>query len=150
MRFETKQRIVRTVVWALALWPLLHFGVVRVFDLNPWKFLGFAMYAVPVAQMRVNLVSLRDGQAIPFKRDEVSEELMRAAFRYSELRLDLGKLAKPDRIAKGLLEENPELDGVRIEVGRSYIDRRDGILKFDYQTYDYFRDGEQAARGGRG
>jgi hypothetical protein len=140
MKWKTRQRIVRTVLALLTVWPLFHVGVTRAFDMNPWKFLGFGMYAVPTAKVQVSLFAFREGQLVPFRREEVGQEVMHATFRYSWRRVDLGTLARPDAIAQGLLKEHPEIEGVRVEIMRSYVDRDDGMLKLDIQPYDYFRE----------
>lgn len=42
-----KRRAWRAILSALALWPLLHFTLVKQYAINPWKFFGLAMYCRP-------------------------------------------------------------------------------------------------------
>ena len=38
---------------ALMLWPAVHFALVERYDIVPWKFFGFAMYAVSEPGMTI-------------------------------------------------------------------------------------------------
>jgi hypothetical protein len=55
----------RAVSWALAAvaaWPVIHLVACRVWHLNPWKFGGWAMYAVPPPRVQLDVRILDGGE----------------------------------------------------------------------------------------
>ena len=47
MKTTTKLKLLRVVLVALTIWPLLHLCLVEAFDVNPWKLAGWGMYSAP-------------------------------------------------------------------------------------------------------
>jgi hypothetical protein len=139
MSLASKQSVLRVFFIVVALWPLIHFGATKAFDINPWKLCGFAMYTVPHPEPRVVLLALAGEATIPFGPDHVSDEAMERLKRFGFLRQGLGRLVTPERLGQRLLDEQPDIDGVRIEVHQKYIDLADGMLKLRRTAYEYRR-----------
>ncbi|HSQ00629.1 MAG TPA: hypothetical protein VL049_25680, partial [Candidatus Dormibacteraeota bacterium] len=60
-----KQRLVVSVLAVLALWPLAHRALVWRYDLDPWRFFGWAMYCTPRLPVDVSLFAVEDGARVP-------------------------------------------------------------------------------------
>ena len=64
-----KRRLVAAGLLLFALWPPLHFALVRRYDVDPWKLFGFAMYSVPGTMRTVRIVGIDEAR---LDRGEVS------------------------------------------------------------------------------
>ncbi len=42
-----KKRVVFVAIVILALWPIVHHGIVATYDINPWLYFGLSMYTRP-------------------------------------------------------------------------------------------------------
>ncbi|REJ65510.1 MAG: hypothetical protein DWQ31_17915 [Planctomycetota bacterium] len=64
MTHARKQSIAIAMLLALAIWPLIHFGLVQRFGISPWKFGGFAMYCTPNPLLEITIFR-SDHQEVP-------------------------------------------------------------------------------------
>jgi len=42
-----KKRVLFVALVFLAVWPILHHGIVTTYDMDPWLYFGMSMYARP-------------------------------------------------------------------------------------------------------
>ena len=135
-------------VWlvAFALWPLAHFGLVRAYGLDPWKFAGWATFAAPVFQPNVVLFrielhgaqTLDDIQAAKIDPREWSEDLRRVYRRYLTVRAEFGRLvAPPEQLGRKLLEEHGGTGMVLVVVQTREINRANGLMQTQLERFVY-------------
>jgi len=87
MEYRTKQRVVKVGLVILAIWPLIHIGVVHSTGLSPWRGFGWAMYTVPVLKVDVGVRHLEGDVGQPTRKgtDRVVQSLKRYVKRYQAL-----------------------------------------------------------------
>lgn len=135
-------------VWliAFAIWPLVHHGLARAYDIDVSKFAGWATLAAPVLPANVVLFrielhgaeTLDDIQAAKISPMEWSADLRKLHRRYGAVRNNFGRLAPPpEQLGGKLLEEHGETGMVLIVVQTRRIDRLDGRINADIEKYVY-------------
>ena len=113
MSTARKLAIVRALVIALAVWPLVHHALVVGYGMNPWHLFGFSMYCKPRAPIGV---FLRDARGAEIPQNRLPPEINTAIATYAERRRVLGELARPDGLARDLFDSTPWLKNVQIAV----------------------------------
>jgi hypothetical protein len=128
----------------VAIWPLLHRGLVAEFQLNPWKLGGFAMYATATPPLRVTVFrNTSDGVAPLDERRlpaAIREELMRFRIR----RHALGRLHSADDVGRSILAALPEIDWIVVSIQRMTIDPETARMRSSRNRYRYSKDSEQS------
>ncbi len=139
MSLQTKRRIVVGVVLAHALWPLAHFALTTSFELNPWKFFGWAMYAsVPVA-VTLELDPIARGPGEQAREHAWSPVVRKTGDVFTRERKLWGRLIAPDALASAALAERPGIAGVSIRVGRIALDPASAHMVETDRVYYYRR-----------
>jgi hypothetical protein len=109
----------RLILLVLALWPPVHHVMVKSYDLNPWKLLGFSMYCLP----HVASTFYIDETRVPARPiSDVSPTLRAAMEDYSSTRNCLGRLAHPRGIARKILQEKPAIEALLIQIQVTRLD----------------------------
>jgi hypothetical protein len=103
------------LVSALGIWPPVHIALVQVFDVNPWKFGGWAMYASPKPTARLTLNE--SGTNLP-------QTVKDASAAYVEDVVAYGRFADPSRLREALASAGLEVEVSLIE----HRMRRDGCM----------------------
>ena len=120
-----KRRIIIVFLVAFTLWPLAHRAMVAAFNINPWKFYGWAMFCVPNPKTTVGVFAIKGGESVrlsPTKADRVDQSA------YNFRRGILGSLTSPNDFARALLRRHPEVDGVGVVVVQYHVDWRTALL----------------------
>ena len=86
-----KRRVILTGLALLSVWPVAHHSLVTSFDMDPWRFLGFSMYAVPKSMIKVRAVEMSWAPAVPAERRELETSVKRA-FDLHLAKLQAGRL----------------------------------------------------------
>ncbi len=122
-----------------ALWPAAHIGLVKLWDVNPWKLAGWGMYPAPQmpAELRISCFTPDNVGVYPLRT--LPPELEAAQHDFLRARLGLGRLARPRALARALLDYYPGIDGVSIEVAQPVLNRRSGLVEERAATYEYRR-----------
>lgn len=142
----TKKRIVILVLVALAIWPWVHQGLVAYYDLDPWRFFGFAMYAVPPSSGWAHLIEIRDGDEVHFHYTTLKTEPRAAWEDYSRRRPVWGRLLEPHRIADAVFESRAGLQELKIIVARDIISRSTALVEStNGMVYHYKRADDPAS-----
>lgn len=124
---------------AVFLWPPVHHGLVRSFDLDPWSFFGWSMYAVPNLRLNVRAARLEAGSAPDW--NAISPALYGPMRAYALKRQRWGELLPPDALAEQIFAEQPEHPGLLIRVRRWVIDRDSARLQPRDRDYRYDKPG---------
>ncbi len=127
-----KRAIVHGWLIGFALWPAVHIGLVKRWDVNPWKLMGWGMYAAPQMPAELRITGVRsDGTTVSLTDVDT--------YAFQRARLGLGDLARPERLARAILDRDAALDGVTIEVDQPKVSRRTGIIEVRTTRYTYRR-----------
>ncbi len=73
-----RRRVLLVFLAALSVWPLAHHGLVRAFDMDAWRLLGFSMYAVPKPLVKVQAVEMSWAPEVPDAQRVLPEPVKRA------------------------------------------------------------------------
>ncbi len=144
MSTALRKRVASAFILFVAVWPLVHYGLCRTFDINPWKFNGFAMYTVPVRQIELVYVGIGNGREEriePFEHPALAKE----AKRFQQGVWTLGRLYPPHLLANMIFDEFPQYDEVLVVTGVYRINRETKLMDLDQRHYRYTRPGRDAA-----
>lgn len=145
MSLAARRRLLVAFLALFAAWPPLHFLLVQRYEINPWKFAGWAMYARPPARVSVSLAGEGPSGPVavrPVPRGELEE------FRLA--RVHFGRMARPDRLALALFRRDPRLRRLAVRVTALHLVAGADRLRSSRQLFDYRRVGRGAVRDGEG
>ncbi|MHC5023822.1 MAG: hypothetical protein ACYTGG_07910 [Planctomycetota bacterium] len=133
MTFETRRKLVVWILVVVSAWPLVHHGLTRGLGLNPWKWFGWSMYAVPSGRVRVFPHTLDDrplGVAQMQRLSPDAQRRLQAAYQqFIRMCEGFGENAEPDGFARALLEAYPGVDGVKLDVEWIGMTRETGMYE---------------------
>ena len=133
----------RTLAVALllfaALWPLVHRVLVARYDLNPWKFGGWAMYTTPTPPLLVALFTKQSAGFAVIDESTLSMVAQQQLKSFREERHALGKLRRPDELARTVLRTRPDLSSVVVIVQRMTLDHDTALVVPTKDIYNYDR-----------
>jgi len=133
-----KRNAVRTALIAFAVWPLLHIGLIRAYDLNPWKFAGWGMYAAPQLVCGVRILGIApDGT--DYELRSIAEPIEPALAEFRRRRNGLRGLATPDALGDAVLRHYSAIAAVRIVVVQPVLDPPSGMIHEVETRYEYRR-----------
>lgn len=138
---------VGVLAWA-AVWPLVHRGLVAVWDVNPWKLSGFAMYTTPTPPVQVVAFEAKDGALAPIDEAALPDAARRVLRRFRIERHALGALRPPDDVGRALLDARPDLPHVVIAVQRMRLDPETARMTSIRRQFVYERDASAPLRSG--
>jgi hypothetical protein len=136
---DLKRAWVHGALIVFALWPAAHIGLVKAWNVNPWKLAGWGMYAAPQIPAELRITSFTAGEAEASPLLELPAELEATQYAFLRARLGLGDLARPAKLARALLEHDSTLAGVSIEVVQPVLNPGTGIVEERRTTYAYRR-----------
>jgi len=132
MKLTTKQRIVKVGLAILAVWPLIHIGVVHKTGISPWRGFGWGMYTQPVLDVRVGLRSLEaDPSSKPSPTPAAKAALLEEMKAYIKHYQALGANAKPGRIARAVLIAYPHFRSFEINTSQYALDTKTALIVED-------------------
>ena len=134
-----KRRVVRGTLLLVALWPFAHRGLVARFDVSPWKFGGWAMYAAPTPPVLVAVFRPDVGGWRLVSRERFSPATQATFDRFEQARHALGDFHRPDALARAVLDERPDLAEIAIVVERMRLDPATARMTSRKARYDYDR-----------
>jgi len=113
----------------VALWPLLHRGLVARFEVNPWKLGGLAMYTTAVPPLGVVVLRKSAQGLVAVDERQLDDETRRELERFRIRRHALGELQSADPLGRQLLAALPDADWLVIAVQRLQLDPTTARLK---------------------
>lgn len=139
MTLAGKQRLVVTVLAVLAVWPLAHRALVWRYDLDPWRFFGWAMYCTPKLPAEVTLFAITGGARTAVPLSSLSREQRRAVHALRKRRAVWGTLASPARAGDALLAARPDAEAVEVVVEKWYLDPATASIATHVEPYRFSR-----------
>lgn len=139
MTLAAKQRLVVGVLAALAVWPLVHRALVWRYDLDPWRFFGWAMYCTPKLPAEVKLFAIEDGARAPVPLSALDRRQRRAIYSLRQRRGLWGRLASAERAGAVLLAARPQADAVEVVVEKWYLDRETASIATHVEPHRFER-----------
>ena len=125
-----KRHTVVGLLAVLAVWPIVHRGLVARYEISPWKLYGWAMYCDVVSSvMRVRVMEI-DGRRILYKAGPNLPPYVRREWnRFQDFRRVFGLLHEPDALGAALLRALPNALRVEIQVVRTQLDPESSLIK---------------------
>lgn len=139
MTLAGKQRLVVAALAVLAAWPPAHRALVWRYDLDPWRFFGWAMYCTPKLPAEVALFAIENGQRVPVELRSLSREQRRAIYSLRRRRSVWGTLASPARAGAALRAARPQADAVEVVVSKWYLDPTTASIATRAETHRFER-----------
>ena len=139
MTLAGKQRLVVAMLAVLAAWPLAHRALVVRYDLDPWRFFGWAMYCTPKLPATISLFAIEDGVRQPVEIRSLSRDGRRAIAVLRRRRSLWGTLASPDRAGQALLAARPDAEAVEVVVSKLYLNPATASIDTHVETHRFVR-----------
>lgn len=136
MTLASKRKCVLALLWVLGVWPLAHRYLVQRFEVNPWRFFGWAMYCTPALAPRVE-VWLDTAEARVALDTAADPELERLIASFERQRLAWGELRRPDDIGRRVLDQQPQATRVEVEVVTRRLDPSRASIRARSRLYAY-------------
>lgn len=134
------------LVALVAVWPLVHRGLVAWLDLNPWKLGGFAMYTTASPPLAIDVFGLAAGRVLVLDAASLPTQARIEHERFARARHALGELARPDELAAILLQARPELSQVAVLIRHFSLDPATARMVERRTQYTYDRGGPREGR----
>jgi hypothetical protein len=117
-------------------WPIAHAGLVARYQLDPWEFFGWSMYALPAARVQVLVEVERGGETRPLR---AMGEMRLRVQRFARRRTALGLLAPTEVLAREILVADSTIDAVVIVTREIVLDRASTLLVANDVRYRHTR-----------
>ena len=118
MSLRLKRWLAGGLLAVAAIWPLVHFGLVRGLEVSPWKLGGFAMYSEPVPPVLVVILEPGEQALVPVDPRSLPPPAARALLEFQKDRHALGALVEPEALGRAVLAARPDLPAVVIALQR--------------------------------
>lgn len=116
MKITRRSRLVAAVAWFVVLWPLVQIVLVEVALVNPWRLMGFAMYATD-HEIRVTVKKrAADGASIDIDPRSLPPEARDAYDAFVTRRAVLGRLHSPATFVNVWRRVDPTVEGAAVEL----------------------------------
>lgn len=136
MSFDAKKKLTAALIAIFLAWPVVHLAAAHVFEINPWKFAGFGMYAVPVPEYTMAVTGYTsDNRSFTAWPGEVRE----AGDAFLKRRKNYGRLANPRAMANAAFDAVPAVDRIEIVITHAYLDPKTSRIASESRTYTYKR-----------
>lgn len=110
------KKLVAGVAWFVVMWPLVQIALVEVAHTNPWRLMGFAMYATE-HDIEVTLKKHPPGgSSVDIAPTALPPEARRAYEAFVAKRAVLGRLHSPASFVETWRRADPTVGGVEIDV----------------------------------
>ena len=138
MSARAKARVVFVALTLLTVWPAVHVFLAVRYDLSAWKLAGWGMYATPrFGPLGVEISGRADAQARWIKLASPSAQLREDAREFVARYRWLGRLIRPDTLARTALREHPQWRELRVTMVRPMLDKDTGMVVVRRQPFDY-------------
>ena len=137
---RAKQWILWSVLALAGLWPFVHRALVPKYELNPWKFGGWAMYTTPTPPVQVALFKIVGREKFHVPEDTLSSDVVSALDDFRKRRHAVGLLARPDAVAEAVFEAPGDLDLLLVLIQRMTLDHETALTTSSKDDYWYERE----------
>jgi len=129
MTIRRKARVVHATLAVLAVWPMVHIGLVWRYDVSPWKLAGWGMYTTPRFDMVAMDAYGHDAATGTWTRvTSASPAVNATANTFLEHHRWLRRLASANALAAAIKDDHPEWDALRVRVAYPRIDLDTGMV----------------------
>lgn len=138
MSLTLKRRVLYAGLLLFTLWPLAHMYLVTHFEVSAWKLAGWGMYATP----RPSFVQMAVFGRRPDRREfegltSIPAPCQEQASQFLSRERWLGRLIRPDGVARSFREQTPQFADLRIIMNVPALDRETGMIIVKQITYEY-------------
>ncbi len=137
MSLGAKRKLVTGILLVLALWPGVHLLLSSHYQIDPWEFFGWGMYALPSPQVHVRIEQLVDGRPLLVRPSDATLERLDA---FARERSRFGRFAELDVLGRDLLALEPQMQGIVVVLRRWELDRKTALFDFDETRHRFDRD----------
>lgn len=137
MSTRAKKNGVAALLVSLALWPVVHLFLSTRYEIDPWEFMGWGMYALPSPQVHVRIERLIDGRPYVIRPSDATLERLDA---FSTARTRFGLFAKVEELGPEILALEPEMEGIVVILRRWELDRESARFGYREEEYSFDRD----------
>jgi len=134
-----KHRLVFILLLLFAAWPLVHYGLVQRYQLDAWKYGGWAMYVVPARNPELRASIRVEDEWQPLDVERMDDVLRGEALRFAHKRRVQSFRVEPSDLGRVILERHAEVQETRITVDDFKIDPETGRVQLQTFVYDYAR-----------
>ena len=131
-----KRRALAAAVVVLAIWPALHLALAVRYEIDPWEFLGWGMYALPSPQVHARVEQLVDGRSVMVRPSDRSLARLDA---FATARTRFGRLASVDALGSDLLALEPQMEGVAVVLRRWVLDPETASFEYTEERFEFRR-----------
>ena len=135
-RLTRKTHLLAAAVVVLALWPAVHLFLAVRYEIDPWEFLGWGMYALPSPQVHVRIEQLVGGRSVIVRP---SDRTLARLDRFATERTRFGRFASVDRLGREVLALEPQMEGVVVILRRWTLDRGSATFDFSEERFPFER-----------
>ena len=140
MMARGKRRFAGIALFVFAVWPLVQYSMTQRYQVDPWKFAGWAMYTVPKFQPRIEAFLLKNDRLEPVALGStdfaaVGEALEGLIYETTYL----GELADFDSLAREIRRAAGPEWPIEIVVSRYFIDPDTSVLTAGRKSHFYER-----------
>ena len=141
MKGSTRRRLMLAMVAFVLVWPIAHVGLVARYQLDPWEFFGWSMYALPAARVQVLVEVERGGEKHPLR---AMGEMRRRVQYFARRRTALGLLVPTESLAREIFATDSTIDAVIIVTREITLDRDTTLLVGRVVRHRHTRDANGA------
>jgi hypothetical protein len=137
-----RRNAVAALLGFVAVFPLVHRGLVARYEIDPWKLGGFAMYAAPTLPVLVAvLVEVEgSGRLAPLDESTLPADVRARLDLFRIERVALGRLREPRDAARAVFAARPDVRGLVLLVQRTTLDRRTARTMASVERFLYERE----------
>ena len=136
MKARTLKLVFSHLLIIFLCWPLVHFYLVKEYDINPWKLFGFAMYATH-HQSGVTIVDITQDNGRQVLPSSLPDKVQKQLYAYIDKRTFWGKFVVPDELGKSILISNENYKQIMIRVFTLRLEGKTGMIKSRAMDYHY-------------
>ena len=131
--------LIHGILVIFAVWPVAQIALVLTYDANPWKFAGWGMYSAPRIPRAARIFCRTPDEVGRYELRTLRPEFDLKYREFLIARRELGRLARPDALARAVLDYYPAIVATEILVIDPRMDPRTGLISDRATTYDYPR-----------
>lgn len=137
MTLRGKKLFVGAILLAVTVWPAAHRLLVARYDMSPWKFFGWAMYCRPPSQISVVIDRPGMNSGDPPSTFTAPVDWDVRISRFLRWRKHAGSIVRPDRLARIVFAQNPDVSEVTIGVTHTRLTWGGMVESWQYEyAYD--------------
>jgi hypothetical protein len=139
-----KVNVLSAAIAVVLIWPLIHAVMVRMFDVNSWKFGGWAMYSRLGPHVEVSIYRGAVSQADKLDLATMPAAVQSAAREYRDSTSQYGTLVRPDALSTAALNAVPAR-AVVVQRDSFFLDAETDRLAIRRTLFTYPRGGRRSS-----